>query len=152
MCVHKELRYPSQYSEWATDLLTGVHFKPGTVTGFLSPHHHIWNGCWAYPAPYPMNIRGPLHRVKRPSFEADHAPPSSSKIKSSWSCISNASMLSWHGNSLSTLTTLPQSSTQTAVKLCCFLWVLLSRLSHFYVMSRHAHLSLSSDLSQAFGS
>jgi len=44
--------------------MTGVQLMPGTVTGFLSPHHHIWTGCGAYPGPYPMNTRGSLHRVK----------------------------------------------------------------------------------------
>jgi len=64
MYGHKNLRQPSQYNDWATGWMTWVQFLPGRMTGSFPPHHHIWTGFGAYPAPYLMGTRGSLPSVK----------------------------------------------------------------------------------------
>jgi hypothetical protein len=54
--------------------------------GNFSLHHRVQNGSGAHPAPW---VPGALSLgVKRPGREADHSPPSSAKVKNTWSYTS----------------------------------------------------------------
>jgi hypothetical protein len=68
-------------------------------TGNFSLHHRVHTGSGAHPASYPMGNRGsfPGEGVKRLEHEADHSPPSSSKVKNEWSYTSTPQygLLAW---------------------------------------------------------
>jgi hypothetical protein len=50
-------------------------------TGDSSLLHSIQTGSGAFPSSYPTGTGSCLPRVKRPSREADHSPPSNSEVK-----------------------------------------------------------------------
>jgi len=50
----------------------------------LSLPHRVETGSGTYPASYPMGTRGSFPGVKAAEREADHSPPSSTKVKNTW--------------------------------------------------------------------
>jgi hypothetical protein len=82
-CINIVLGQLSQYSDWATDRMTGIQFLAGLGIFFLFTTS-------SRPALGPTSfLFSGYQRIKQLEHEVDHSPPSSAKVKNARSSTSS---------------------------------------------------------------
>jgi hypothetical protein len=79
--------------------MTAVQFP--AMAGILPLSNNIQTSSGAHPTFYATEYPWFSLEVKWPGHEADHSPPSTTKVKNSWSYTATPPASSWHGAYLS---------------------------------------------------